>query len=296
MAARKKVKKKSAKAAQTKAKPASHRKNTAKRAPTKTKSSAAGKASDATATKASRKGGKSKTRAGKAMRSKARPLVSKAARGPGSRAATHAKAEVKRVSVKKGGEQNRSRGKKAELAELEVSRKAKQILTPVETKPRSKVAKKRDVSAGAEAIVAAPVRAPTESVATAAQKPIPAVSEVAAPILPVAKEKVPVEPAKATRPVEKTVAREEDSGMQKQSKPASQRQGFKLNEFVVYPAHGVGQVVAIEEQEVAGFKLELFVISFSKDKMTLRVPTSKVAGVGMRKLSDPDAARRSLES
>ena len=83
--------------------------------------------------------------------------------------------------------------------------------------------------------------------------------------------------------------------MQKQSKPASQRQGFKLNEFVVYPAHGVGQVVAIEEQEVAGFKLELFVISFSKDKMTLRVPTSKVAGVGMRKLSDPDAAKRSLE-
>ena len=78
-------------------------------------------------------------------------------------------------------------------------------------------------------------------------------------------------------------------------KPAGQRQGFKLNEFVVYPAHGVGQIVAIEEQEVAGFKLELFVISFSKDKLTLRVPTSKVSGVGMRKISDSDTARRSLE-
>jgi CarD family transcriptional regulator len=78
-------------------------------------------------------------------------------------------------------------------------------------------------------------------------------------------------------------------------KPAGQRQGFRLNEFVVYPAHGVGQIVAIEEQEVAGFKLELFVISFSKDKLTLRVPTSKVSGVGMRKISDPDTARRSLE-
>ncbi len=73
------------------------------------------------------------------------------------------------------------------------------------------------------------------------------------------------------------------------------KHGFKLNEFVVYPAHGVGQIVAMEEQEVAGFKLELFVINFVKDKMTLRVPTSKVAGVGMRKLSDPDAARRSLD-
>ena len=73
------------------------------------------------------------------------------------------------------------------------------------------------------------------------------------------------------------------------------RQVFKMNEFVVYPAHGVGQIVSIEEQEVAGFTLELFVINFAKDKMTLRVPTSKVAGVGMRKLSDPDSARKSLE-
>ena len=78
-------------------------------------------------------------------------------------------------------------------------------------------------------------------------------------------------------------------------KNSANKHGFKLNEFVVYPAHGVGQIVAMEEQEVAGFRLELFVINFVKDKMTLRVPTSKVTGVGMRKLSDPDAARRSLE-
>ncbi len=93
----------------------------------------------------------------------------------------------------------------------------------------------------------------------------------------------------------KPAAREEASQALKPTKPAGQRQGFKLNEFVVYPAHGVGQIVALEEQEVAGFKLELFVISFAKDKMTLRVPTSKVAGVGMRKISDADTARRSLD-
>jgi CarD family transcriptional regulator len=81
----------------------------------------------------------------------------------------------------------------------------------------------------------------------------------------------------------------------KLAKNSTQRQVFKMNEFVVYPAHGVGQIVSIEEQEVAGFTLELFVINFAKDKMTLRVPTSKVVGVGMRKLSDPEAARKSLE-
>ena len=62
--------------------------------------------------------------------------------------------------------------------------------------------------------------------------------------------------------------------------------GFKINEYIVYPAHGVGQILAIEEQEVAGYKLELFVINFIKDKMTLRVPVTKIATVGMRKLAE----------
>ena len=79
-------------------------------------------------------------------------------------------------------------------------------------------------------------------------------------------------------------------------KVLTQRQGFKTNEFVVYPAHGVGQILAIEDQEIAGAKLELFVINFMKDKMTLRVPTAKVANVGMRKLSEPALVRRALET
>jgi CarD family transcriptional regulator len=79
-------------------------------------------------------------------------------------------------------------------------------------------------------------------------------------------------------------------------KKTTQRQGFKTNEFIVYPSHGVGQIVGIEEQEVAGHKLELFVINFVKDKMTLRVPTSKVAAVGMRKLAEPPLVKRALET
>jgi CarD family transcriptional regulator len=80
------------------------------------------------------------------------------------------------------------------------------------------------------------------------------------------------------------------------NKKTTQRQGFKTSEFVVYPAHGVGQILAIEEQEVAGAKLELFVINFVKDKMTLRVPTAKIASVGMRKLSEPAMVKRALET
>src|SRR6188768_1104093 len=79
-------------------------------------------------------------------------------------------------------------------------------------------------------------------------------------------------------------------------KKTTQRQGFKVNEFIVYPAHGVGQILAIEEQEVAGAKLELFVINFIKDKMTLRVPTAKIVLVGMRKLAEPAMVKRALET
>ena len=77
-------------------------------------------------------------------------------------------------------------------------------------------------------------------------------------------------------------------------KKAVVRQGFKTGEYVVYPSHGVGQITAIEEQEVAGFKLELFVVTFSKDKMTLRVPTAKAASVGLRKLADAESVAKAL--
>jgi CarD family transcriptional regulator len=78
-------------------------------------------------------------------------------------------------------------------------------------------------------------------------------------------------------------------------KKTSQRQGFKTGESIVYPAHGVGQIVAIEEQEVAGMKLELFVIDFEKDKMRLKVPVAKADSVGMRKLSETDFVERALK-
>lgn len=71
---------------------------------------------------------------------------------------------------------------------------------------------------------------------------------------------------------------------------------FRTDDFVVYPTHGVGRIVSIEEQEVAGLRLEMFVISFEKDKMTLRVPTARASEIGMRGLSTPDLVDRALET
>ncbi|MEM7318737.1 MAG: CarD family transcriptional regulator [Pseudomonadota bacterium] len=76
----------------------------------------------------------------------------------------------------------------------------------------------------------------------------------------------------------------------------SKKLEFRPNDYVVYPAHGVGQIVSIEEQEVAGYKLELFVISFEKDKMTLRVPTNKATESGLRSLSSPDVISQAMRT
>ena len=80
------------------------------------------------------------------------------------------------------------------------------------------------------------------------------------------------------------------------AKKPIQRHGFKTGAFVVYPAHGVGQITNLEEQEVAGFMLELFVINFEQDKLTLRVPVAKVTSAGMRKLADEETVNKALKT
>ena len=64
-----------------------------------------------------------------------------------------------------------------------------------------------------------------------------------------------------------------------------QKNGFKVGQHVVYPAHGVGRITDIETQTIAGMSLEVYVVSFEQDKMILRVPTARAASSGMRALA-----------
>jgi len=79
-------------------------------------------------------------------------------------------------------------------------------------------------------------------------------------------------------------------------KKTTKNSTYKTGDYVVYPAHGVGKIIRIEDQEIAGAKLELYVIDFEKDKMTLRVPTAKSDAVGMRRLSDLAAVEQALKT
>jgi len=76
----------------------------------------------------------------------------------------------------------------------------------------------------------------------------------------------------------------------------SAKSPFKKNDWVVYPTHGVGNVTGIEDQEIEGFSLKLLVISFEKDRMTLRVPVDKAENSGLRKLSSKDEMKNALKT
>ena len=68
--------------------------------------------------------------------------------------------------------------------------------------------------------------------------------------------------------------------------PAVAKKIFKVGELVVYPAHGVGKITNVEEQEIAGTKLELYIVDFEKEKLRLKVPTNRAEQKGMRHLAD----------
>jgi CarD family transcriptional regulator len=212
-------------------------------------------------------------------KSKAPTAKPAASRGATGKAPANVKKNERAIVAKS----EKTQAKKPQVETVEVSKNEVKLATV-------KVVS-RDGAAGAEPLLkrVETAAAPAQTVA----RPV-ATPPVAAPAAQPGQAETIVKAVKAPAPT-KSVDRDLQGGEQKIMKNNGNKHGFKLSEFVVYPAHGVGQIVAMEEQEVAGFRLELFVINFVKDKMTLRVPTSKVTGVGMRKLSDPEAARRSLE-
>ena len=71
---------------------------------------------------------------------------------------------------------------------------------------------------------------------------------------------------------------------------------FGVDDYIVYPSHGVGRIIAIETQEIVGDLLEMYVVSFEQDRLTLRVPTGKAPKSGMRKLSSQDKIQTAMNA
>jgi CarD family transcriptional regulator len=189
---------------------------------------------------------------------------------------------------------------KTKPAPKKVSKPAAAAKT-VAAKPKAKAAAKAATPKTMAPKAAAPKAAPApkqtaEAKRPAAAKPAPASAKPAAAAKPApAKAAAPAAAPKAAAPQPAAQPQKAAAPGVVTSTPAAKKLVFKVNELVVYPAHGVGKISQIEEQEIAGARLELYIVEFEKEKLRLKVPTSRAEQKGMRRLSDKGQIESALK-
>jgi CarD family transcriptional regulator len=195
------------------------------------------------------------------------------------------KAKTKTAAAKKPQAKAKSKTAPKKVSKPVAAAKAK----PAPAKAKAKTAAPKTV---AQKPAAAPKAAPEAKKAAAVKpaSPKPAVSKAAA-VKPAAVAPAP----KAAAPQPAPAAPKPTAAGPVVSTPAAKKLVFKVNELVVYPAHGVGKISQIEEQEIAGARLELYIVEFEKEKLRLKVPTSRAEQKGMRRLSDRNQIESALK-
>ncbi len=93
----------------------------------------------------------------------------------------------------------------------------------------------------------------------------------------------------------KVIKKNEASKKPSVKKTASKKNEFLPEQYVVYPSHGIGQILEIEKKEIAGQMLKMYVIEFEKEKMILRVPIEKTKEIGVRKVSTKNQLKEIFE-
>ena len=265
MATKKTTKKKAPakKKAPVKAKAAAKKKATpAKKAPAKKKATTKKATAKKTAAKkpVAKKTVAKKTVAKKTAAKKATTKKAAAKKAPAKKKATAKKAPAKKTAAKKAPAKKATKkaATKKKIVKPTVSKEqAKKVAKALADKKRAR----RNMNVG---------QAPRKK-ELAASIPIP--SQI---------------PIKESERVEATSAENAEAS-------SSAKKEFKVNDRIVYPAHGVGRIAGLEKQEVAGLKIEIFIIVFDQEKMKLRVPTGKAKDAGMRELSSEKVIKNSIE-
>ena len=163
------------------------------------------------------------------------------------------------------------------VAKVKLKTKAKAAEKPA-SKVKAKAFAKKPVAKAASPKAHAAAHKPSVKPHVAAHKPAVAVK----PVVPAAHAAAPKAAANGNKQAAAAI-------------PAPKKIHFKVGELVVYPAHGVGKISNIEEQEIAGVKLELYIVDFEKEKLRLKVPTNRAEQKGMRHLADRSMIEQSMK-
>lgn len=221
-----------------------------------------------------------KTTKAKAQVRKSAPAAKKVAKS----AKKPAPVAKKAASVKKPAPAVKAKVKAKPVAKAKPAVKAKPVAKTVKKAPIKAVKAVAPAKAKAVKPAAKPAK-PVKAAAPKAAAPKPAVKK--APAAPAAKP-VAAKPAKPAAPAPVAVIPVAPK------KP--EKLDFSAGDFVVYPAHGVGQVEGVETQTIAGMEITLYTICFEKDRMRLKLPVTKVKASGLRKLSSKDRLKDALST
>ncbi|MFN4276382.1 MAG: CarD family transcriptional regulator [Ferrovibrio sp.] len=226
--------------------------------------------------------------------SKKSPAGKKPAAKPAAKVAARAAATKKPATVKAKAPAKPAAKPTAKAAPVKAKPAAKAPAPKAAAKPAAKpatpkpAAKPAAAAATKKKVEAKPAAKPATKAAPAPVRPSKPMAVSAPPSRPLPQ---PVKPAAAEpKPVQ------QQKPIQLKPVPAKVKVDFAAGDHVVYPTHGVGKILRIERQMIAGFELDLMVVEFERDKMTVRVPLSKVNSVGIRKLSSPQKMRTALDT
>ncbi len=220
-----------------------------------------------------------------AAKRKAPAKTKKAAKKTVARKRPAKKAPVKRKTVKKAAP-----AKKKAVKKTAPKKPAAKKTVAKKTAAKKPAAKK---TAAKKAAVKAPVA--KKAAKAPAPKPAPKPKKINVGQAPRKKTVAASIPTPTLMPPKEAPQADAKASQDAQA-ASSAKQDFKVNDKIVYPAHGVGRIVALEKQQVAGIPIELFVINFDQEKMKLRVPTGKARAAGMRALSDDKTVKDAIST
>ena len=142
---------------------------------------------------------------------------------------------------------------------------------------------------------AAPKKAAPKKAAPKKAAPKKAAPKKAAPKKAAPKEAAPKKAAPKKAAPKKVIQKKESLKKSVEKKTSNKKEEFLPEQYVVYPSHGIGQILEIEKKEIAGQMLTMYVIEFEKEKMTLRVPIEKTKEIGVRKVSTKNQLKEIFE-
>ena len=198
------------------------------------------------------------------------------------------------MSIKKKTHKNKSKA-----SDNSTKKKVEKKATVKRAKPKKAASKKatskKNTSKKAAPKKAAPKKAAPKKAAPKKSAPKKAAPKKTATKKATSKKNTSKKAAPKKTAPKKIIKKEKSSKKTTSKKTISKKEEFLPEQYVVYPSHGIGQILEIEKKEIAGQMLTMYVIEFEKEKMTLRVPLEKTKEIGVRKVSTKNQLKEIFE-